>query len=264
MLNTISHLILDLTIIATEVHVYDTISNCLFLLFTLALFLYYVFLFQFLIDRQLIFVLVEATLVLLERILEVVILTFSLLIDVGKVILNNGLQFLLDFVCFEHTVEHLKVWNHSLKALVSPLQHSPLLQSFYLVHTSVHQVVKQLLKLIFRTVVNQLLLEDFLQFLLIRIFNELIQFLPIHVHDNLLQISIVDSILKGEDEVDGLVEVALQQYLLEELYLLTVEGKTDLDRGWITPVSRYRVRKDSMQSLSLRYFLVMVEVLELA
>ena len=239
MLNIVPHFIFDLAVIATEVHVDDAISYCLFLLFTLALPLRCcILLLQLLVDGELVFVWVEAALVLLEGILEVVGLSLCLLIDVGKVVLDDGLQFLLHLVCLEHAVEHLEVRNHGFETLVPSLQHCPLLQPFDLIHTPVHEVVEQLLKLILRTVVDQLLLEDLLQFVLVGVFNELIQLLAIDVHDNLLEVPVIDPILEGEDEVDGLAEVALEHYLLEELNLLAVEGEADLDGGGSTPVSR--------------------------
>lgn len=107
MLDTVSHFIFYLAVIATEVHIHYAISYRLFLFFAFTLSFCCIFLLEFLVDGQLIFIWVETTLVLLESVLEVIRLSLCLLIDIGEVILNDGLQFLLDLVCLEHAVEHL-------------------------------------------------------------------------------------------------------------------------------------------------------------
>jgi hypothetical protein len=89
---------------------------------------------------------------------------------------------------------------------------------------------------------------------LVGVLDEFVEFLAVEVEDDAAEVLLVDAVLEGEDEGDCLVEVALEDDPAEEVDLLAVGVQRDLSGAFLTPDSRSRVRKDSMQSRSFRYF----------
>jgi hypothetical protein len=62
--------------------------------------------------------------------------------------------------------------------------------------------------------------------------------LAVYVEHHPAQVLLVNAVFEGEDEADGLCEVALQHDLAEELHLFAVAAERDLNLERSTPVSR--------------------------
>lgn len=85
------------------------------------------------------------------------------------------------------------------------------------------------MKLFFVAVVNQLFFEDAFELVLVGILNEFVQLLLIDIQQYFLEIFLLDAALKGEDEVDGLGEVPLDQNGLKKLEFFAILDEGDLD-----------------------------------
>jgi hypothetical protein len=97
----------------------------------------------------------------------------------GRVVgIDDGLQPITDHRAIgflpEDTVEHLQVGHHTLKALVPSSDGCPSLHTLNLTHGPTSQAIKQLLKLLLRTIAHNLLLKQLPQLLLIGLLDQFV------------------------------------------------------------------------------------------
>lgn len=210
---------LHLAVVAAEIHVDDAVLDGLLLPFgglPLSLF-----------DLLGLVLLALEPALVLAGLLEGVLL---LAVVAGVVEVQDVLETVLEFLVPDHAIEEFEVGDDAFEALVPALEDAPPLHALDLSHGAEGEAGEELLELLLGAAVEEVLLEEGAQFLLVGVLDEFVEALAVEVQQDLAVVLLVDAVLEGGDEGEGLGEVPAQQDLLEELDLAAVADQLDLRR----------------------------------